>query len=415
MDTKYLKNVLVYILSALLAIGAIYYVLYHVFDGFSSSISTSVASLVTERETENGTAYIFRDEKIVYSDYSGAVNYLVDDGERVRVNTEVAKVYQSGDGNSIRARLDELDRRLALLRASNIEKNVVVSGTAKIDSEIQSLYLSAVSSAGSGEFSYALHVKDDMLSKLNRRAIIVGDAKNYDTQIAAVLAERAALTSLLDGSYESISTQSSGYFFYGTDGYENKYRAAELESLSLSELTSLFSEKAEADEAKMIGKLVEGHTWYIAVPTTDGSHADYTVGDRYNVSFPYNYNTTLNMTLERIVSETGNDNAVLVFSTTEMPVGFSYARSQSVTIEKSIVTGYSIPTSALRMVDGKEGVYILYGSTVYFRLVDVIYESDGYFIVKERDPVSKDADKYLGPSDVVISRGKELYDGKIIG
>ena len=120
------------------------------------------------------------------------------------------------------------------------------------------------------------------------------------------------------------------------------------------------------------------------------------------------------MTLERIVSETGRREAVLIFSTSTMPEGFSYARVQSVVIEKSTVTGYRIPTSALRMVDGKEGVYILYGSTVYFRRVEVIFESDGYFIVAERDLSREDASEYLGHSDTVISRGKDLYDGKII-
>ncbi len=417
MDTKYLKNVFLYILSALLAIGIGYYVLYHVFDGFSSALATAPATLTTESETYSGEAYIFRNEKIVYSRYSGAVNYLVTDGEKVGVGASLAEVYQSGERDDLRERVLALDEKIELFEASNIDKNIVVSDTSKIDTEISELYYSAMAMISDGELSYALYRKDDMLSRINKRKIIVGEVKNYDTQIAALTAERAALTALLDGSFEKIYSPSSGYFFFDVDGYEHAYSSEKLGTMSLADFEEAFaSQKETAGSGKTaIGKMIYGYTWHIAVPVDSIELTRYEVGKKYSVTFPYNYDTTVKMTLERTVSENGKAGGVLVFSATDMPEDFNYMRTQSVTVERNSVTGYRVPVSAVRIVDGKQGVYILYGSTVYFRRVDVLIEKDGYFIVAERDPSREDAAEYLGVADTVITRGKDLFDGKIIG
>lgn len=416
MDTKYLKKVFTYILSVIIALGIGYYVLYHAFGGFSSEIATTPALLVSESDTESAAAYIFRDEKVIYSRYSGAINYLVSDGGKVGVGTTLARAYQTGDADAIRKRVGVLDAKIELFEASNISKNVVVSDTSKIDSEISSLYYSVMERIASGDLFYAMHSKDELLADVNRRKIIVGELKNYDTQIAALTAERAALTSLLGGSYENISTPGTGYFFFDVDGYEEYFSSKNIDTMTLSDFKAAFaSGNAEAETDRYaVGKLVTGYTWYIAVPVRKEKLPQYEVGKKYNVSFPYNYDKTISMTLERSVTETGSSDGVLVFSATELPEDFNYLRNQNVVIEKSGVTGYRIPVSALRMVDGKQGVYILYGSTVYFRRVEVLFEKDGYFIVAERDLSREDASDYLGTYDMVIVRGKDLYDGKII-
>lgn len=414
MDTKYLKNVLTYLLSAVLAIGIGYYVLYHVFDGFSSALATAPAVLTSESETYSGEAYIFRNEKLLYSRYSGAVNYAVSNGEKVGVGARVADVYQSGNGDELRERVKALDEKIALLKASNIDKNVVVSDTSKIDAEIFELYYSSMATIADGNLSYASYRKDDMLSRINKRKIIVGEVKNYDTQIAALTAERAALTALLDGSFETVYSPKAGYFFFDVDGFESAYAPEKINAMSLSDFEALFAYQKEDQDHKAIGKMVFGYTWYIAVPVNSIELTRYEVGKKYEVTFPYNYDATVKMTLERSVIENGEPGGVLVFSATDMPEDFNYLRSQTVVIKKNGVTGYRIPVSALRIVDGERGVYILYGSTVYFRKVAVLLEKDGYFIVAERDPSREDAAEYLGVADTVITRGKDLYDGKII-
>ena len=87
-------------------------------------------------------------------------------------------------------------------------------------------------------------------------------------------------------------------------------------------------------------------------------------------------------------------------------------------------TGYRIPTDALDEYDGETGVYILVGTAVEFRRVTVIFEGNGYCIVKtyEKDRAegeaagTLDSEKYpyLYVNDLVITSGNDLYDGKLL-
>ena len=111
-----------------------------------------------------------------------------------------------------------------------------------------------------------------------------------------------------------------------------------------------------------------------------------------------------------------SDKTVLVFKTDVMPSGFNYLRKQNVQIIEESYTGYKVPSNAVRVINGKKGVYILSGNTVKFKEITVLVEQDGYFIVEERPSYYEDPDCYdkLGLYDMIIVSGKNLYDGKII-
>ena len=115
------------------------------------------------------------------------------------------------------------------------------------------------------------------------------------------------------------------------------------------------------------------------------------------------------MTCERVA--VGSDGRLLaVFSTSDLPVWFSYDRVQPVEIVVGRSVGYYIPESALVTQDGAEGVYIFKDSTVYFRRIDVIYRGEGYCIAAQK---GERGDNYLDLYDILITAGKNLYDGKV--
>ena len=139
-------------------------------------------------------------------------------------------------------------------------------------------------------------------------------------------------------------------------------------------------------------------------------------GFSYAVKFPFNSDVTVKMVLHRIIRENDSDRVVLIFRTNVMPEGFSYFRKQNIQIIQESYTGYKIPANAVRVVNGVKGVYILRGNTVHFREIVVLAETDGFFIVEEQPSYFEDEFYYkkLGLYDMVITSGKNLYDGKII-
>lgn len=81
------------------------------------------------------------------------------------------------------------------------------------------------------------------------------------------------------------------------------------------------------------------------------------------------------------------------------------------TVVKKEYSGLKIPKSALRVVNSKRGVYVLTGMQVKFVEVNVIYSDDDYMICEKQT----EDEKVLRLYDEVIVKGKNLYDGKIVG
>ena len=80
--------------------------------------------------------------------------------------------------------------------------------------------------------------------------------------------------------------------------------------------------------------------------------------------------------------------------------------------------GIKIPKSALYIVKDKKGedqkgVYVKYGQEMQFKLVDILYENDEYFVSADKE-TELDRSKYVRIYDDVIVKGSDLYDGKQI-
>ena len=78
-------------------------------------------------------------------------------------------------------------------------------------------------------------------------------------------------------------------------------------------------------------------------------------------------------------------------------------------------TGLRIPASALRAQDGVTGVFIRYGSTVYYRAVNILLENEDWCLAEmnpEADP--PEGHQWLKQNDMVITKGRGLYDGRVL-
>lgn len=416
MDTQYLKSVMKYAASALLSVILIAYILYHMSGGFSQNIVTEVAALTTKEETLTIRSSIMRNETVLYAPQSGDVNYLFSDGDKVAISTKVAEVYPAGGDPEIRKSIIALDRKIRILEQSSSYDYGAMSDTASTDRLIWKDIYSFIEAAEKGSVSGITDLSDDLLVQLNRRRIIVGSAQNYASKIEALTAEKNALMSRLPASAADIVSETAGYFFSTVDGYENIFSSADIATMTLSDYRAMCAKSAEdlSRGGYAVGKLVTDYRWYTACEVPSEELHNFNTGAYYDVKFPYNGGTSINMYLYRILSDIGSDTAVLVFRTDVLPEGFSYLRSQTVQIVKSSFTGYRVPVSAVRIVDGVKGVYILRGSKVSFRKVETLFEYDGYFIVKERDEDAEDKASWLAKNDFVIVKGKDLYDGKIV-
>ena len=170
------------------------------------------------------------------------------------------------------------------------------------------------------------------------------------------------------------------------------------------------------------GKIVTDYKWYVAVKVSAQSVSGMEIGRTYEVSFPYNRGESLEMTLESAVDdETGE--CALVLSSGKITSDFSFVRSQTVEITTKVMSGFSVPKSAIRMNDGVIGVYVFDGMTVSFRRIEVIREFDDAYLVSSDvgeasaetgNEGSAQSAPYLSRNEQIITSGKGLYNGRIL-
>jgi hypothetical protein len=119
----------------------------------------------------------------------------------------------------------------------------------------------------------------------------------------------------------------------------------------------------------------------------------------------------LSCKLVSINKDAESEYAVAVFSCSQMNTQLANMRYIDLTIVYNEYSGLRINPEAIRIVDGKKGVYVYSASQAKFREIEIVYKSDAFALVKQETSVSGGA---LRLYDQIIVKGKKLYDGKYI-
>lgn len=409
MDKKYLKQVALYVLSVVLSIGLMLYIGYHLFYGLTQKTETATATVATVGSALEMDVYIFRDEDPLAISETGSFVPNVADGARVGIGRVVASLYDASSPDTV-SQIAGLEKQLAVLEQIK-NSNLSVRDTSAIDGEIYDIVQNIAAVSREGDGGNILSLRAALISEWNRRESLTGASSDIDGAIERLRAEKDSLTRSLGPCRRQITAPRSGYYYAACDGYEGTFTAAAAETMSLSEFRGLT--RTDPDTVENAGKLASSYIWYAVGVASRETGRTLIEGKVYPITFLYNEEKTLLLTLTRIVEEDGQ--AMLVFRGDTLPTDFRLTRSQPVSMVCEEYTGLRIPASALRSQGGVTGVYIRYGSTVYYRAVKIILEEEDWCLVEispEEDP--PDGHTWLKQNDIVITKGRGLYDGRVL-
>lgn len=409
MDTKYLRQIALHLLTALLSVAMILYVCYHLFYGLTQKVETAPALLASVSRDVQADAYLFRDELPLASDGAGSRVPAVADGERVARGQTVSRTYAVSAPDTV-LRIAGLDEQLAVL-ARMREAGSSVRDTASIDASLYGILQRVSRAAQSGSCEGLLTLRASLVTELNRRAIVTGASTLADAE-ASVRAERDRLTAELGACRAETAAPVSGYYYSETDGFERTFTADAALSMTPAEFDALTASAPSRTDPDA-GKIAESYLWYAACRLRRADAAALSVGNAYSVSFSENGGKTLSMKLERAVPD--GEDVLLVFSSGRLPENFAFTRSQTVSVSLETFTGLRLPASALRVADGVSGVYILRAGVVHFRAARILYEAEDYFLAD--DAPGEDAPggfSWLKRNDIVITKGKGLREGRVL-
>lgn len=416
-----LKNKILHVLKTrwrqvgafVLAVALMAFLLYHTLGLDAVRAETVAAVRSVEYEIAGLTGYVFRDEQVVYSKNGGAAVYLVEDGARVAADTELARVYTTGNTEEYLAARQALESRIALIEQAIALGRPTIGGMDDTEGALEESYSAFMAALDRGDLAGASELSDDLLIALSADGILRGDTSLAE-ELISLKSQLTSLNNSFGGGFESIRNERGCYFYYGVDGYEDIFDASLLSELDASGLRALAAQQpsGQSENGTPVGRLIHNYEWYMAVSAGGDVCGKLTEGSYYQMTF--SDGRVLEMHLDRI-DRPETSEGILIFSSGTM-VDLPEGRMLEVELLVDSVSGYRVPEQALYQQKGFDGVYVLSSSEVIFRRVTVLYRGNGYAVVAERDYSTENYREFLNLNDQVIislSDG-ELYDGRIL-
>lgn len=412
----------------------IIYTCYHAMGSSSGSLLTTPARAISDAQIIGGEAWLFRDEVLLTSPREGLVNTVAVSGEKVGKNDVLTEVWTGAATEQLereQLKLDALNRTVRTLEASLPPEGETVTLAESYRAAAKQTLSSIQAAVRSGNLSLLSEMEQELLVTLNRYGALTGEAEALQEALRQARADRDAM---LTGERSVLTNTVSSAYYYAlseVDGYEEQFTHQALVNLTAASFRELKGGGDPNDgyfngdhsnggdtigedsggEGFVVGKLCYGYSWHLAVEFSDGGEL-FEEGVSYTVRFPENNGMELELICERLLEEEGAETVVILRSDVT-PAAFRYLRSQTVEITVGSMDGIYIPEQALVMRDGTSGVYVFEDSTVRFRRIRVLYTGDGYLIAAAEDDSPENGIAYLALNDLMVTSGKNLYDGKV--
>jgi len=406
----FLKKYCVRFAAAFALLCLLFYTVYHVLPGSADSLMTLPVREVTDRQLITADAYLFREEQVLTVPAKGLVNELVENGAKVKPESAVAEV-RSGAAATLekdQITLDRVNRLIRVLEDSAVSGSTNLSAAQLFRKAAGDCSLSVQKALANGDWAAIGALEEDMLIQLNRYVTVTEDGVAIEQTLARLREVRA---NLLTGSAQILtSAERAGYYYHRShvDGYESLFTPEVLEELTAERFASLVSASPVLPEGQVAGKLVYGYEWSLAIPLNAAQREQFSSGGSYSFQFPDNGDREIALTCTRMI-EGADGGAIGVFEAIETPPDFVYFRTQRVRIVTGSCEGYYVPEAALQDKDGVQGVYVFRDNVVVFCRIEVLYAGDGYCIVSKES----EGEDSLGLYDILITSGKNLYEGRI--
>lgn len=409
---KYLKGMVILdkrsklIRFSIIALIIVFFA-YQFYVSLYASIKTESAEQFKYSEGVETVGTFIRSEMTVTSNHIGTLHYVVANGEKVAKDGIIAKVYQNDTASAAASRISEIDAQLAVIAEIEGYNDSTAVDVNTINDRITKHLNKFAYSVLDGRFSDTSSSVSELLTVMTRKQVATGEQSDFGSLKNTLEEEKAWLTKSMGTAQGSIASEKAGYFVSDADGYETVLDPNNLQQYTPEFLRELKPQKAAND---VIGKIVYDYQWYLAAPVKLGDSMYYKAGQTVTVKTNTNASPRVLATVERINLSKDGDDAVLILKVTEMNSELASMRTGSITIVKDEHEGIRVKSSALRVVDGVTGVFVVSGMEAKFVTVDIIYSSEDYSICALNTSDSSKLRLY----DEIIVKGKNLYDGKII-
>ena len=385
--------------------AVLFYFAVQLYNYLSDPVSTT---LVTEGQAEDTIAlngWLLRDEEVLPAQ-SGTLSRERQEGDRVGVGQVLATVYADDGALQTVSQIETLELQLQQLQFA-LTAYLDPDAALKLDTSITGDILTLRQTLTGGDYTAADSDIAQLKAAVLKRDHPYTSQEEIETEIKAVEGQISSLKASLSGA-ATVTAKAAGTYSAVCDGYETVLTIAFLEDVTPGKLARLQPAGTESS----MGKLIYGDTWYYVVSLPEEQAAQLKALGTVTLRFAKGFDQNLRMQVAN-VSAAENGQAAVTLSCRKYLAQTTLLRHQAADVILRTYEGLRVPSNALRVSEeGVTGVYCLDGVTAAFRPVTVLYQGQGYALVRPADGAADT--RTLRAGDEVIASAGALHDGKVI-
>lgn len=385
--------------------AVLFYFAVQLYNYLSDPVSTT---LVTEGQAEDTIAlngWLLRDEEVLPAQ-SGTLSRERQEGDRVGVGQVLATVYADDGALQTVSQIETLELQLQQLQFA-LTSYLDPDAALKLDTSITGDILTLRQTLTGGDYTAADSDIAQLKAAVLKRDHPYTSQEEIETEIKAVEGQISSLKASLSGA-ATVTAKAAGTYSAVCDGYETVLTTAFLEDVTPGKLARLQPAGTESS----MGKLIYGDTWYYVVSLPEEQAAQLKALGTVTLRFAKGFDQNLRMQVAN-VSAAENGQAAVRLSCRKYLAQTTLLRHQAADVIVRTYEGLRVPSNALRVSEeGVTGVYCLDGVTAAFRPVTVLYQGQGYALVRPADGAADT--RTLRAGDEVIASAGALHDGKVI-
>ena len=386
---------------------ALFFIFYQTYSMVYKPITTATAVYHTTYDGIEINGYFVREETLIDYNVTGGERYVVNEGEKVSKGGTIAEVYASSDIAEAYERVDEITEEIQMLESINSVSDPSSVDLNTLSNRIERSYMQLLSLKDSNKFSNLNNSVSELLMLLNKKQILTGEVSGFDSLLTSLNNELATLKSKLVAPSSKVTTPVSGFFIRQSDGLENVLTFDMLENID----ESIFHKIANATPKNAFGKIVSSQNFYIIAQMKNDDYLNFSIGEKVDLRTLIVGSEKITANVHTIKVSENSNSAIVVLSCQTMNGQFAAIRSAPITIVTEEYEGIRVSNKAVHYSEGVAGVYVVQGSIVKFKPIEIVHRTDNFTLCKKSEDGNTNS---IVLYDEVVEKGRDLYDGKFI-
>ena len=399
----------------LVLVFALFFLMISIFFRAGSAVNTYTALKGSIEEYVISDGYIFRDQALVESPADGYFECVAEEGERIIEGATLATVYREKVDPAVTEEIADIKKKINAIENDRVTSDVFSGSAVKIEVNIAEQARTLSRKKSSGKFSDIESEKDAIDKYIIAKQSSTEGGKTDEERLGELRARLHALESSGEYSGQYIFSPIPGVFSSRVDGYEEALDISKLDNITPDYLSSIKPDNVTAGETVTTGetvcKVINNYEWYFSGIISEKEARDFEVGKRINIRFYDLSDSIVSGTVSAISRPVGGSVAVTVHSTKYVDSIYNTSKvSAELFIESA--DGIKVPSTALRVIDGQQGVYVVRLGVARFAPVDLIYNNKEWAVI---EPVTnKGYDIELKIYDEVIVNTRGIEEGEVV-